>query len=326
MVLSTNNNQINIEIDKSKIKVEDFLDEGGEGEVFRGEYDNKKVIIKKYKSLDDDYQVEVNAYNLLFHTYMVACHGYFMDDEGYYNLVLEEALGTLLSDIAGSEEGEELYVDYYERLCIAYQICEFLEYLRKNHVIHRDLKTDNIMVEIKKNENRYSKDDSNSKSNSKYSLNELKNIVPIKLLDFGITKIAEKTYTTTYSQGHNTVNYSSPELYDTENLDDLNTKLISYKVDIWAFGCIVSYLFSGIIPWENLARNRFVIQSKITNGSKFPIPKEVDERVIPLIELCTNLNPKERPNPSTLLRLIEKLYEDKKIEEDIKNLSNKDYI
>lgn len=311
-------------IDIKNVIIGEYFDEGGESQVFKGKYNNKNVIIKQYKSTDNNYKVEINAYNLLYHKYMVQCYGYFVDEEGFNNLVLEEAQGIILSDLASLEEGEEYYINYYEKLCIAYQICEFLEYLRINHVIHRDLKTDNIMVDVKPNENRL-----NNSTNNIYNINDLKLIVPIKLLDFGIVKIAENTYTTTFSQGRNTVNYTSPEFYDIENnktVDNYNTKLISYKVDIWAFGCVLSYLFSGIIPWENIAKNHFVIQTKMIYKHKFPIPKDIDVRIKPLVELCTNINPKERPNPSTLLKLIEALYLDKALDDEIKLLSPNNYI
>lgn len=73
----------------------------------------------------------------------------------------------------------------------------------------------------------------------------------LKLLDFGISKISKRTVTETSAAG--TLLYMAPENFNIDNnendLDEYSKTLISTKVDVWAFGCMMSESFSGYKPW-----------------------------------------------------------------------------
>lgn len=268
-----------VQIDKNLVVLADMLDYGGEGEIYNGKYKGIEVVIKRYNKEDSNYLKEITAYRKLNHEFMVKYYGYFIDSDNLVNLVLEKAAGTALQEFAISDNDEDS-LTYEEKLKILHQICEFLIYLRKNHVIHRDLKPDNINV---------------------YK-DILTNQLKIKLLDFGITKISNNTLTSTRNSLF-TTHYSSPELYYTE-ADD---KKLSYKLDIWAFGCIASFLFTGFTPWTNKSKNPIKIQVYLVQKEKFPIPENCDIRIVPLIQLCTKTSPEDRPNPQTIQYILNSL-------------------
>ena len=125
----------------------------------------------------------------------------------------------------------------------------------------------------------------------------------IKILDFGITKITDRTFTFTVDNNKCTVGYSAPELY----CEDNTKARFSHKIDVWALGCIISYMFTGIIPWRNKAKNMIKIQSYLVLKEKFPIPENCDENIRKLIEFCTTVNPDKRVNAGAVSYLTNKI-------------------
>lgn len=280
-------------INKSEVQINDELEEGGEAKVYIGKYIENDVVIKKYKKEEGNHMKEIIAYCKLSHEYMVKYYGYYIDEDNTYNLILEHAKGVSLQDAIVEER-----LNYTQKIDVLDKICDFLIYLRKNHVIHRDLKPDNIKIEIIDNE------------------------IKLKLLDFGITKISDNTLTITNNPNKFTINYSAPELYIVED----NFTVLSYKIDIWALGCIASYLFSGNLPWTNIYKNPIKIQTCLIMQMKFPIPDGVDVRIVPFIEICTSVLINKRPNPYAVKRMVVCLKEGINLKEEILKMNESDYI
>ena len=139
-------------------------------------------------------------------------------------------------------------------------------------LIHRDLKPANIMID-----------------------KEFK----LKLLDFGISKV-EKDRNGVYTSVIGTIMYMAPEnfhLEESENPDDeeeeencVQTSNITEKVDVWAFGCIVHELFTGLKPWSSRAKTDQKILSLLYSKAKFEISDKIkDQKLINLIEKCNKL-------------------------------------
>ena len=76
--------------------------------------------------------------------------------------------------------------------------------------------------------------------------------------------------------------------------DEIISRITS-AVDVWAFGCILSYLFSGTLPWCNKYRNNHkVIQSVLMEKRSFPIPESIDNKIITkIIYQSTKINYKD---------------------------------
>lgn len=97
-----------------------------------------------------------------------------------------------------------------------------ISYLHANGISHRDVKTDNVMIG----------DDG-----------------VVKLIDFG--------FATTVTKGEThcgTPNYMAPELFCKKSIYN------PYKVDIWALGILLYYLYEGCYPFrgyneKELSRN-----------------------------------------------------------------------
>ena len=136
--------------------------------------------------------------------------------------------------------------------------CDVLLFVHNNNIIHRDLKPNNLMIN--------------------------KNLKCI-LLDFGISKLADKTKTT-YNPRHGTIIYFSPEHVQ---VGDNETIRISKKTDVWAFGLILNEVFSGEIPWSayNIVSNMQVL-GLLYENKKFIVSKLIkNSDIIRIIKECT---------------------------------------
>ena len=83
--------------------------------------------------------------------------------------------------------------------------------MRKNNIIHRDLKIENIMI--------------------KYTDNEKKHFIP-KISDYGLGKVVGNTFNTNIQSDPR---YMAPEL--------VNNIFYDEKVDLWSVGCMIYELF-----------------------------------------------------------------------------------
>jgi WNK lysine deficient protein kinase len=151
-----------------------------------------------------------------------------------------------------------------------------LHYLhsRKPPVIHRDLKSDNIFI----------------------SLNDRRQLVSLKLGDFGISKILTEGVQLRTVEG--TPGFQAPEVLEAPK------RASSYTVaaDIYSLGMVLFELLTLQRPYqgENFITT-LVVEGKLpSNKSLFP----KDSRYQPFIELwyrCVALNPADRPSALDLV-------------------------
>ena len=120
------------------------------------------------------------------------------------------------------------------------------------------------------------------------------------------------------------------ELLALKMQEDVNNYLVCHKVDIWALGCLISYLFTGIVPWTNKCNNNIMkIQNALIKKIAFPIPDKwflIDDltksRLIKILELCLKTNYKERINSKGLKKLILALFFDKDFDSTLLEMKN----
>ena len=132
----------------------------------------------------------------------------------------------------------KLFPQYYTIniiLKLSMQMIEGMRILHKFGVIHRDIKTTNMMVDIE------SSSDPNNFMNSGFET-DLTNISSgqIKIIDFGLSRILGKYE---YSNDpYGSLCFKAPELIEHLPYD--------FKVDVWAIGVTIYYLVYKELPYE----------------------------------------------------------------------------
>ena len=262
-------------IQLEEVKLIKKIGEGGQAKVYMGEYDNKKVAVKLMKNVD---------YKCFAHELVILA---LLDHENipkFYGIIREKNVLSLVFEFIEGNTLDQLKIDNFttqQKYNIIYQLTSCLEYIHTKNFIHRDLKPENIMLD---------------------------NQGKIHLLDFSIAKvITNAEFTLTRAKG--TLNYLAPECLELSEIseDQQIISKITSKVDVWAFGCIVSWLFSGYIPWSDKYKDiPPVIQQILMKKLPFSIPKNIkDENIIKIIGMATEVDVNKRKSMKDIKDLMD---------------------
>jgi serine/threonine protein kinase/Flp pilus assembly protein TadD len=133
-------------------------------------------------------------------------------------IVMEYIEGQELKDVivrrhAGAENIQPLQLN--DVINYAVQIAEGLEAAHKKEIVHRDIKSSNIMIT----------------ENGK-----------VKIMDFGLAKIRGGSHLTTIGTTIGTAAYMSPEQARGDEVDN--------RSDIWSFGVLLYEMLTGKLPFK----------------------------------------------------------------------------
>nr|XP_020135963.1 serine/threonine-protein kinase Nek4 isoform X8 [Microcebus murinus] len=144
------------------------------------------------------------------------------------------------------------------------QIAMALQYLHEKHILHRDLKTQNVFL---------------TRTNI------------IKVGDLGIARVLENHYDMA-STLIGTPYYMSPELF--------SNKPYNYKSDVWALGCCVYEMATLKHAFNAKDMNSLVY--RIIEGKLPPMPRDYSPELAELIRTMLSKRPEERPSVRSILR------------------------
>jgi len=183
----------------------------------------------------DQIHFEIEIMLTLNHPNIIKCLGIYHVDKNQrdFRLVLEYMEGgTVLSLLQEKGELEENLI-----ISILRDTLYAVNYLHGIHIVHRDIKLDNLLLSYKSSSNGFSGE----------------GMPIVKLCDFGLSSYATRDSLTDPA---GTPTYVSPEV--------LNRKAYGKSVDMWALGIVAYALIAGYFPFDH--PNPTTMARKIKKG------------------------------------------------------------
>jgi regulator of replication initiation timing len=160
---------------------------------------------------------------------------------------------------------------------LAFEIIKGLEFLHRNQIMHRDLKSDNIFV----------------------TLNDRKQIDQVAIGDFDCAKTISANSGAKTVLG--TVGFMAPEVW--KNSWNSAVDVYTYKADIFGYGMVLYEIMALHIPfWD---KNDAEIANYMHEGVRPPLPDAIAKSpaytpLVALFNLCTASDPSDRPDVGTV--------------------------
>lgn len=261
---------VHTNIKEDDVEKHEKLGCGSTSIVYRGTWNNKEVAIKEIHENDKNcFQKEKEILSTIaqfpkLQPYCINLYC-FIENTKIYALVMEYIPGDTLSKYLQNATANVL--NFHQ---ISYDIACGLKYLHKNKIIHRDIKTDNIMITSNR----------------------------AKIIDFGISfKEGEPS-----SSMSGTPAYMAPEI--------INGEKCSNKVDIYSYALLLFSMYSGTVnPYQDVD-SVFALMYMVATKAKRPVfpknkifPKSIND----LITKSWSHDPEQRPSAKSAAKYVKEM-------------------
>jgi serine/threonine protein kinase len=263
-----------LKIDRSDLEIWDIIGRGAHGKVHRASWLGCEVAVKvsprvnNYTPKDGDFLKE------LPHPHIVQLLGYCVDDD-YTYLVMELMETDLNHTIHNYRLAENpsmartLFTDS-EALDIITKLALGLRFLHERGVVHRDLKSSNILVHAHPG------------------------YIDVKVTDFGVS---EHFRDLSHDQATGTRGWRAPEVLQSRR--DQSVTYIAPAIDVYSFAMTCYEIVTG----KDLFQDEFVTLGPrmtwhriVSEGLRPELPIGLDSTLAELIRRCWRHDPQQRPN------------------------------
>ncbi|KAF5960887.1 hypothetical protein HYC85_002096 [Camellia sinensis] len=259
------------EIDASLLKFESRVGSGSFGDLYKGTYCSQEVAIKVLKPdlVDKDmlreFTQEVFIMRKIRHKNVVQFIGACTRTPNLCILTEFMSRGSVYNFLHKQKGAFKLPV----LLKVALDISKGMNYLHQNNIIHRDLKTANLLMDE----------------------NEV-----VKVADFGVSRVQAQSGVMTAETG--TYRWMAPEVIEHKPYD--------HKADIFSFGIVLWELLTGELPYSYLTPLQAAV-GVVQEGLRPTIPKHTHPKLAELLEKCWQQNPTLRPNFSEIIEILKQI-------------------
>ncbi|CAL9107908.1 unnamed protein product, partial [Musa textilis] len=254
------NNDISLAVDDlsipwSELILKERIGAGSFGTVHRAEWHGSDVAVKILMEQDfhperlKEFRREVAIMKSLRHPNIVLYMGA-VTEPPKLSIVTEYLSRGSLYRILHRNGAREI-LDERRRLSMASDVAKGMNYLhnRSTPIVHRDLKSPNLLVD------------------KKYT---------VKVCDFGLSRLKANTFLSSKSLA-GTPEWMAPEVLRDEPSNE--------KSDVYSFGVILWELMTLQQPWSNLNPAQ-VVAAVGFKGRRLEIPSDVNPHVAAIIESC----------------------------------------
>jgi len=255
------------------ITLNQVIGKGAVGTVYSASHNSQDVAVKVSKEttmafIEEEFRFEVALMCALDHPNILPCLGAGIVAPFYFFISPHQGRGCLRMVLNDPFEP----LTWTKRIHIAISVANGLQYFHSKGLIHRDIKSENVLVGFDWN---------------------------IFIIDFGTARFLGKADKTAKDSMVGTAEWMAPEMM-TEG------KEYSEKVDIYSFGILLYEIFTRNHPYYEIER-RYEIIPHVLDGNR-PIYKEDDIPFKPLRNLmvsCWHKIPRKRPGWSSILEKLD---------------------
>ena len=253
------------------------LGAGAFGVVYKGSYRHNDVAVKQLllKNISEaaakEFEAEAAVMAHLRAPNIVQFYGYCISP--HYCIVMEYMPNGSLFSVLHSNKP----LDWPERFQIAVDIAKGLAFLHHEKILHRDVKSLNVLLD------------------KHYQA---------KLTDFGLSKV--KTETTSYhmatktkSDAVGTIAWMAPELFGPK-------AVYTPKADIYSLGVTFWELAARQVPFKD-ATDPILIPGWVKEGHREDIPSDCPPELAGLIAACWEGQPDRRPTADEVVNQLKKV-------------------
>ncbi|KAJ9689149.1 hypothetical protein PVL29_014683 [Vitis rotundifolia] len=261
-------------IDLGKLNMGEAFAQGAFGKLYKGTYNGEDVAIKilerpendleKAQLMEQQFQQEVMMLATLKHTNIVRFIGGCRKPM-VWCIVTEYAKGGSVRQFLTKRQNRQVPL----KLAIkqALDVARGMAYVHGLGLIHRDLKSDNLLIFADKS---------------------------IKIADFGVARIEVQTEGMTPETG--TYRWMAPEM--------IQHRPYTQKVDVYSFGIVLWELITGMLPFQNMTAVQAAF-AVVNKGVRPIIPNDCLPVLSEIMTRCWDANPDVRPPFTEVVRMLE---------------------
>lgn len=260
-----------LKIGRSDLKFRDIIEEGS---VYRASWLGCEVAVKSFHRVNNYTPKDGDLLKELPHPHIVQLLGYCVNDD--YNYLVMELMKTDLNHtirnycLAGNPLMAWTPFTDSEALDIITKLALGLRFLHARGVVHRDLKSPNILVHVHPG------------------------YIDVKLTDFGVS---EHFGDLSHDEPTGTRGWRAPEVLQSRR--DQSVNHITPAIDVYSFAMTCYEILTGNYPLEDeilTLGSPMTWHKIISEGLRPELPVGLDSRLAELIRRCWRHDPKQRPN------------------------------
>ncbi|KAL7198743.1 hypothetical protein ACSBR2_021110 [Camellia fascicularis] len=286
------------EIDLAKLDIRNVIAHGTYGTVYKGAYDGQDVAVKvldwgedgiataaETAALRASFQQEVAVWHKLDHRNVTKFVGASMgtsnlkiplnsNSSDAHNSLPSRACCVVVEYLPGGTLKKYLIRNIRKKLAfrvviqLALDLSRGLSYLHSNKIVHRDVKTENMLLDSHRT---------------------------LKIADFGVARVeAQNPRDMTGETG--TLGYMAPEVLD--------GKPYNRKCDVYSFGICLWEIYCCDMPYPDLSFAE-VSSAVVRQNLRPEIPRCCPSSLASIMKKCWDANPGKRPEMDEVATLLE---------------------